>query len=716
MSRKLDVWVLPRLRARVVAPFLRALAPHFALARELDLRLRLDAEGNLVVLVPVPGAPSAQEPLRARLAMAFEAAGRIATELDNMTAQSRDISAEPPLLDGVLGWIWTQVIPASPDLDGERPQRRRAVILAGSDDDSASPSAPLFAALVRRSRDARFMTGGSRVTLLDLEDDPERGSTMAALRAQGLSSSVTLLARQFVRGVELWLPEGFGLADSVQTDVAELLLGLVQAGSFAAGDAVHLLPDGSGGGRAIHLPAPPPQVDVTLAGPADAPEADLTDPAVLAATIAPPDLPDELGPALRFSTLTLLPDVAAQSALNAHLNDRRFPMGYRISLARIPELSRSDEDIERLRAEIEEREGRIALILAMGRPQRRLLRFTDAQLPSLVDGLRKMPRALRDNAGLLYAATHAAGRPEPVHYILYDPELVQFEGVLPEAYWRAVIEDQPMAFWLDPHAEEARDGNPDEPMVFVPQGMQVLPYMDSFGGTLSGTLKLVLGNLFADGSAVLAAPGAQPAFVFSTFGPGGAAGGDEIGADLVDLQHFAPLKISLRWINEHILASSPLIADPQDRQELAETLYAGSLAKEIRAGMQAEVDALREGWAQAQDDLIGCFDLLVDAVTRQVAISRRRLEDAREFVDLSTARLAEVTQSLNGLGAALGGVDGELTDMAAEIPGLAAGRIAFFDRYQREYLAGEQALEQTRTEVTELRNRMESLFAELRRR
>lgn len=705
MSGKEDVWVLPRLRARGVGAFLRALAPHFALASQSDLRLRLDADGNLVAICPVPEAPADPRAFLGHLSVAFVAGGRIAAEIDNMTAQSRDISDTLPLLDGVLAWIWLQAGPVPSTAEPQVEGRLRAVIDEGATGGTEAATAA-FAALVRRSRDARFVSGGA-VTLLDLEDDPERGATLVALRASGLPAGATLLARHSLAGLSLWLPEGHGFTPEVLPDVLAVLLGLVDAGLQATGCAIHLLPDDSVGCRAILLPpdAPPP---ATEAPP-------LTEVEKLADEIAPAPEPDELGLPLRFSVLSLSPDAEAQQALNTRLNDRRFPMGYRIRLAPLGHVSRSDEDIERLRAEIEEREARIALIQALGRPQLRLLRFTDAQLPALVDGLRKMPRALREDAGLLYAATHAADRPEPVHYVLYDPDRVQFDGRLPEIYWRAETDDQPIAFWLDPHAEDARDNNPNEPRVFVPQSMHILPYMDSFGGRLTGTLQLVLGNLFADGSAVLAAKDAQPAFVFSTLGPGG-AGKDEIGADLIDLSRFQPLKISLRWINDHILASSPRIADAADRRELAESLYAGQLAIEMRTRMAGEVEALREDWAQAQAELLGCFDQMVDAVTRQVSIQRQQLEGARTFVDLSKARLTEVTRALNRLGAAVGGIDSDLEAMASDIPGMAASRIAFFDRYQAEHEAGEQALEQTKAEIATLRTRMEILVAELRQR
>lgn len=702
---KRDVWVLPALRARAVAPFLAKLAPSFALAARLDLRLRLDDAGNLLVLCPLSAEAADFQMLQGRLTEAFEAAGRGADLRILPPAQSRDITTEPGLIEGLMAWIWQQAGPA-PDAgrptDGDDPRPLRAV-LAG--DKTAAPAT--FAALVRRSRGARFLISDQDVTLLDLTEDPARGSTLAGLRAAGLPPGVTLLSRDSLALMALWLPEGMGFAEDRREVLAGILNGLVEAGLLDRAAELHLLPGVKGGGQAIILPPDPS--DPLVSGTA------LEDVSVLAQGIDPPDRADEIGPAIGFSVLTLTPDAEAQAALNLRLNDRAFPLGYRISLAPVGSVSRSDEDIERLRSEIEEREARIALIQALGRPQLRLLRFTDAQLPALVDGLRKMPRALRENAGLRYASAHAAGRADPAHFVLYDPEVVQFDGVLPEYYWRAETEDQPIGFWLDPHAEEARDGNPEEPRVFVPQNQRILPYIDSFGASVTGTLQLVLGRLFADGSAVLGAKDAEPAFVFRDLRGAPDADADEIGVELLDLALFAPLRLSLRWINDHILASSPRTADPVDRRELAESLYAGQLAHDLRAQMQAEVGDLKIGWAQAQADMLSCLDDMAAAVAREADALRQQMEAARHFVDLARERLAGVNGSLNGLGAAVGGLDAPLEAMAEELPAMTARRVVFLDQYAAEYETSQKLMEDTAHEIAALREKMDRLAAELAR-
>ena len=101
MSLKRDTLVLPRLRAQAVEPFLLALAPHLALAAQMDLRLRLDPGGSVLALLPkrIDLAPGDAAPLLGRLAQAFEAAGRLASELERLPTQGRQQSRL------AIGWL-----------------------------------------------------------------------------------------------------------------------------------------------------------------------------------------------------------------------------------------------------------------------------------------------------------------------------------------------------------------------------------------------------------------------------------------------------------------------------------------------------------------------------------------------------------------------------------------------------------------------------------
>ncbi len=710
---KRDLWSYFRLRAAQSDAFLQALAPHFALAARCDLRLRVHPEGMILPILPRPEGPWAAsedeiEMLRGRIAEAFEAAGRGAEEVAGVPLSTGTIDAVPGLLEGVLLHLWTRL----QDRPGPPESSLRRVVL---DDDPAA-----LGALIRRGRDAKLLSGES-ATLIELEDDAARGSLLAGLQASGRIGGLALLRPESRGGLALWLPEGKMLPEG--PEVTALLNALCEAGLLSRRTEVHFVPPATADGALrLALAEVPPPVGLDDAGAPATVGAAMAPAEILAPVGATPDQPDETGPALRVTSLRIAPSAQALQALTERLTARSFPLGYRIRLAAIPERERAPEDIERLRGEIEEREIEISLLQALARPQSRLLRFTDAQLPALVDGLRKMPAALRDSRGLLYAVAHAAGRADPAHFVLYDPDQVQFEGRIPEHYWRAATEDHPITYWLDPHCEEARVGHPDEPAVFVPSGQRILPQIDSFGGALGATLKLVLGGLFADGSAVLDKPGARPAFVFTGLPPapgttpGTTAGTtDEIAVELIDLADFAPLQTRLRWINEHLLVRSPLAGDPEARRELAETLYSGRLAQDLRAGMAAEVTALKDDWAQAMTEILHDFDALNDAARAEVGAARQRLAAARAAVDLAQTRLAEIDAAVAPLLGAVSPLDGELSEIAAAGPALETARFAFVRTYLAEVAASEQAMQAADRKAAALHDRITALRERLRR-
>lgn len=695
---KRDLWRHPTLRGKAVLPFLLALAPGLPRAARLDLRAFPTGDGRFAVLLPRPSGEVADNELallRGTIAEAYERAGRPLVAGEQTPLVSEDLSLLPTLAEGVLAVIFGLARPGSGDGEDPASERRRAII-EGLEQDTAARA---FAALVRQSRDARFLVGEARAIVLDLDGSDERGASLSGMRAAGLPEGVTLLRRHQVATFGLWLPEALQLGDAARADAATLLNALAEANLVPAEGELHLLRDREGTGRALWLAA---DEGGDALSPAD----------TLAVNTAGADTASDLGPALSFTLHRLRPDAEAQTELTARLTSRDFPLGYRIRLARLPETQRSDRDIERLREEIEEREARIALIQALGRPQLRLLRFTDAQLPALVEGLRQIPPGRRQDAGLLYAATHAAGRAEPAHFILYDPERVQIDTIQPEYYWRAQGDDRPMSFWLDPHAEEARDGNDAEPLVFVPAGHRILPHIDSFGGALSGTLRIVLGNLLADPSAVFGAEGSRPAFVFSDLRGDETGGTDEIAVELIDLAAFRPLMASLRWINDHILARSPRVADPQDLRELAEWLYKGQLAQELRARMQKDAEELALSWQQAEAELLDGINRFAARADDEVRALEASLVTARDFVATAAARLAEVTSGLNTLGAAMDGADRALAGLAGDTPGLTATRLAFLDRFQTEYALGLEAIATSQQSLADMRARIASLHAE----
>lgn len=253
MSLKRDALVLPRLRVQAVEPFLLALAPHFALAAQMDLRLRLDPGGSLLVVLPnrLDAVTDDMAALRGRLAQAFEAAGRLASELEGLPPQSRDLQDEPSLKEGVLAFLWSRVSETVPDMpELAEPTAIRAVLEASDDARAAA-----FAAIARRARDVRFMAGDDAVTLLEFDDDPVRGAALAGLRAAGLPAGLTVLRRHGIAIMSLWLPEDRAFAAQDRVIVSELLNGLADAKLLDRNQELHFVPGANDEYRAFVLSA-----------------------------------------------------------------------------------------------------------------------------------------------------------------------------------------------------------------------------------------------------------------------------------------------------------------------------------------------------------------------------------------------------------------------------------------------------------------------------
>lgn len=251
MSLKRDALVLPRLRVQAVEPFLLALAPHFALAAQMDLRLRLDPGGSLLVVLPnrLDAVTDDMAALRGRLAQAFEAAGRLASELEGLPPQSRDLQDEPSLKEGVLAFLWSRVSETVPDMpELAEPTAIRAVLEASDDARAAA-----FAAIARRARDVRFMAGDDAVTLLEFDDDPVRGAALAGLRAAGLPAGLTVLRRHGIAIMSLWLPEDRAFAAQDRVIVSELLNGLADAKLLDRNQELHFVPGANDEYRAFVL-------------------------------------------------------------------------------------------------------------------------------------------------------------------------------------------------------------------------------------------------------------------------------------------------------------------------------------------------------------------------------------------------------------------------------------------------------------------------------
>lgn len=688
MADNRQVMRLAALRGHEALAFIAALAPHLAAASAADLRCAMAADGTMTLFLPhwntPPHHPEAKvRSLRDAIAVALQAATGEARDLSKVGVASRDLAGTQDVAAAAMMALYRAAEAVG---DGQLMQARKLAVIAGTPDQVAQ----MVAAVVRRSRHAALIVGSEAaqtVAVVRLSELSEDGATLDGLRA-GLAADaggLVLLAPVETPGGTLFLPSGRGLSPEARAAAGLVLRGLVAAGMLAADTDLLLF----GAVTAYALPRDtgfvPAEELVVEAGKGDW---------------------------LSLRLLAVQPSQAAAEALAARIIDRRFPVGYRIALRPLPDRMRADADVEQLREEIEEREAEIALIRALAAPQLRLLRFSDAQLPALVDGLRRMPPAMQRDAGLTFATAHAAGRAGPAHFVMYDPAVVAIEGHLPEYYWRAETEDRPMCYWVDPPSAAAMTGAAGEPLIFVPLRSHIDPPVASFGGRLDQTMRLVLGNLFADAAPVLQDAGARPVFVFSP----AADPGFEIEVELLDAARFAPLHLHLRWINDHMLVRSPRLADDAVLMRLADDLYEGEAARQLRGLVQADLAALGDAWARGADNLSSRIGALMGDLADEIGASHDRVRRTLVFLTAVKDRIEAVDSVVADARAVLADVERAARHVQGAPDDHAARRLAFVADLMAEIATGERTLAGAETRIADHRAAIDRLLEGLRLR
>lgn len=381
----------PELRAEELFPWCAAFSAsavsavsaelHFQISETLSLRPFLphgDAKANLGREQVVALRNGLAEVYQLALARSFDPA--------RMAPQSADMAA---MVDVAGALVLAICASAEPAEAGARDTRKMAALLGAVEDLSE-----VVAETMRRSRAAAvsvFRTDRDLdLVLVSLNDRVEDGATTGGLRAR-LGTDLPVLALHETPGGGVWLPDDQDLPFERRGDVGRILMALRDIGIVPEAHDLALIGSPETSLRYAAIPADP----------AETPGEDMR--------------PDDFAETrLSLSRIVAAPSKEALRELQARIVDAGFPVGYRVALQPLPEDAGNEQDVETLREEIAEREAEIELIRALAAPQMRLLRFSDAQLPALVDGLRRMPVEMLRNAGLRYAAGHSAGRPDPV--------------------------------------------------------------------------------------------------------------------------------------------------------------------------------------------------------------------------------------------------------------------------------------------------------------
>lgn len=683
-------FVLPSLAGLEVPLFLAALAPHAPEAQATGLLFHVDS-ASLTIRPFLPhwnAPPRATQDrvttLRSQIGRILEVELNRPQDLSRLSAQSMDVAP----MTGLPGALILGMLEAAQP--GPRPSGSGARLVAMVGE--AADLAPQVSDVIRRTRYPALsvMPGaaGRDLILVTVDGASDEGATLEGLRAAA-GGLLPVLAPVETSGGFVWLPDTLTVPPDRRALVAAMLEGLRAAGALKPGESPVVIREPSGNILWAVLAA-----ETVAAEP----------------VAAPVDRMPET--ALRIEQLEVMPSDQAQQALQARIADARFPLGYRVRLEEIPDRTVLERDVEVLREEIAEREAEIELIRALSAPQLRLLRFTDAQLPALVDALGRLPPALFQSADLRYAAAHAAGRSEPAHFLMYDPARVALEGNLREHTWRGRTEDHPIRYWLDPHAARAMDRDSARILVFAPVRHRLLPAIDSFGGRLGETLRLVMGNLFADASAVLDAPGAEPVFLFS---PATMSGAD-MDVELLDRRWFEPLHLSLKWINDYMVVRAPRVPDREVLARLAEDLYEGQVAAELHAGADAAKAALATAWDQAEAEVLGQIDAVVQHVASEIDRSADRMQMGRAYLADAQKRMDRMDALIAEMRARVAASVSATADMG-EIPAtLMRDRYTMVADLMAEIEAGDRAVAEAAARVEAQRDRLAALLNRLQYR
>lgn len=634
--------------------------------------------------------------LRQKLAENYKSAIEREFDPSRLAPRSLDVSHMLDMADAMVLGICLAANPV--DADGRRnPGGERMAICLGEEPELEQD----VARILRRTRHAAvsvFEAGDGRtLALARLESRPLDGSTLEGVRA-ATGWELPILARTGLPEGSIWLRDDLDLPQDARVLASEMLAALREVGVVPEGNdlVVDWRPEAA-------------RSDAVASRKDDRADVERRDTLLYAAVPAvdeestvtsAEDLAREKNPEtpLEVECLRPIPSDKALADLKKRILAQDFEVGYRMQLASLPENVAIGQDVEILRAEIAEREAVIELVGALSAPQLRLLRFDDAQLPALVDGLRGMSPEMLRKPGLRYAAAHSSGRREPVHFVLYDPSEFAIEGNLPEEYWRGRTEDRPIRYWLDPHAAEAKRLTPDSaPAVFAPVGQRLLPAIDSFGGNLDETLRLVLGNLFADASEVLDQEGAKPIYVFS---PPGLPGAD-MDVELLDDRWFRPMQLSIQWLNDYMIVRSPSVADPETLSRLAEDLYEGQVAETLRSEADASIESLRKDWEESERKLLGQIDGAVLHVAAKIRSSAERQRLGIAFLRDAEARIARMDSLIGAMRTEVSRKTGIAKRILRTAPDQTSRRYKMVMKLQAELEAGEQSMREAERRAEE---------------
>ena len=688
MADKRNFFRLRSLPAGRMLAVLAELDAHLPLLAESGACLSLEHLGTARLHLPHPEhAPAAS---RQSLSTAIDAVSEAMRSVGDVNFDHR-ATGSAPLPEGrylPLAFAATALLtldahhadyadPADPDA--------QTLALISATKDQMVLAARAVSDLARMTRDVRLIGGqnedGPAFALL-FDHTPSRGARLEALQASGRLASVELFSGYESPGGPLYLQEGLrpGL-DQIQ-----------RAGRIALAlqgtEIVHAARiDPDAGHVDVHAVARP-RLDV-LAALADG---------------------DPANGALSIAVHSLAKNEDAIAQLQRAVVSHDFPIGYKISLSRLPEWAFRGEDLGSLQAQIDALEARITMLDGLGARQMTLLRFTPAQLGAMVDALRRLPRDRLGADDIRYGYSHRPRPEDCAHFLLCDPDaasgLLQFS----EELWRARTQDREMIFWVDPvWARQLEEDDNLSGLVFVPRHTTLTPSLSTFGSDLEGTLTAVMGDLFLHAKRP---EGGEPLYLFA---PGTSPG--KIDVEILDLREFGPIELRLKWINDHLQLGAPQPVDQKLVAQVAADLYEGWAAGRIREETAARTAEMSAAYDVLNTDLLSGIESLAEAVAAEVDATTVRLKEAFGFLEHAAMRLNAIEAVVVDTADLLETKEDAVRDLSALPDDLAAVRedvrrrlLSEFQRVESLTEAAEGRMERHRERLERLRDSAGRLF------
>jgi hypothetical protein len=549
----------------------------------------------------------------------------------------------------------------------------------------------VIADIVRQGRDVRL--GGvqkrgvqtSVGVVLFTDDAADYGMASAHLRRDDLGASTHSMVPHGLGFMRLWLEESVRVGDGQGRKALTKIMAAAKKFDVLRDDASDI----------VVLVTSPTSVEILI---------NCKDTTVAAPTAAEAIAPT-LDPVQPFDVtrIEFRPDTEAALTLAQAIVSMRRPVGYRVSLQSLPRGVAPGVDIEPLLENIADLQLQVDQITALGAPQRRLMRFTDGQLPCMIDGLRRLPPEKLTDGTLRYAASHSAGRGEPAHYLLYDPQFTFMR--IAESHWRTQSDPHPISFWLEPFVAEAQLTRPSKTQVFVPAGHFMVPSLAHFGGNIDETLRLVLGNLFDAKQPLLTDLARSAFYVFSP----SLAEEFRLELEVLDGDAFAPLHQQLNWINDYLQVRSPVAVDPERLADVASGLYEGGVAKALKKDLDADLKALDGAWSTAQAKVEVEAREAINVVGDEMDAVSARIADLHSYLAQANREMLALEQVAVSASAALEGLDAIGDDLSHKDRHMARTRDDFESRVEAEVALAEELIEKTQTRVQQLRERIERI-------